>query len=75
MAVPLEICTQQRAVIEFLVAEGETPENILKQLQRVYLARIQKFAMGGCFGSLVAEPSAIENFTFFCKNNVILELF
>ena len=29
----------------------------------------------GCFGVLGAEPPALENFAFFCKNNFILELF
>ena len=51
-------------------------------------ARSQKFAMGGCFGGLEAEPPvaggtgvwgaeppALENFAFFCKNNLTLELF
>ena len=33
-------------------------------------ARSQKFAIrGGCFGGLRAEPPALENFAFFCKNN------
>ena len=36
MAAPLEINMKQRAVIEILVAEGETPVNIHKRLQRVY---------------------------------------
>ena len=35
----------------------------------------QKFAMGGCFGNLGAEPPVLENFAFFCKMNLILELF
>ena len=30
---------------------------------------------GGCFGGLGAEPPALENLAFFCKNNLILELF
>ena len=30
---------------------------------------------GGCFGGVGAEPPALENFAFFCKNNLILELF
>ena len=34
-------------------------------------ARSQQFAMAG----LGAEPTALENFAFFCKNNLILELF
>ena len=38
-------------------------------------ARSQKFTMGGCFGGLEAEPPALENFAFFCKMNLILELF
>ena len=38
-------------------------------------ARSQKFAMGGCFGGLGAEPPALEKFAFFCKMNLILELF
>ena len=39
-------------------------------------ARSQKFAIGGCFGNLGAEPpAALKNFAFFCKNNLILELF
>ena len=38
-------------------------------------ARSQKFAMGGCSGGLGAEPPALENFAFFCKNNFILGLF
>ena len=40
-------------------------------------ARSQEFAMGGggCFGSLGAETPALENFAFFCKNNLILGLF
>ena len=29
-------------------------------------ARSQKFAMGGCFGDLEAEPQALKNFAFFC---------
>ena len=32
-------------------------------------ARSQEFEMGGCFGGLGAEPPALENFAFFCKNN------
>ena len=28
----------------------------------------------GCFRGLGAEPSALKNFAFFCKNNLILEL-
>ena len=31
--------------------------------------------LGGCFGGLGAEPPALENFAFFCKNNFILGLF
>ena len=50
-------------------------------------ARSQEFAMGGCLGGLErspqppearglgAEPPALENFAFFCKNNIILGLF
>ena len=39
-------------------------------------AHSQKFAMGwGCFGGLGAEPPALENFAFFCKNNLILGMF
>ena len=39
-------------------------------------ARSQKFTMGGgCFGGLGAEPPALENFAFFCKMNLILQLF
>ena len=38
-------------------------------------ARSQKFTMGGCFGGLGAEPPALENFAFFRKMNLILELF
>ena len=38
-------------------------------------ARSQKFAMGGCFGGLRAEPPALKNFAFFCKNNFILGYF
>ena len=38
-------------------------------------ARSQRFAMGGCLGGLEAEPPALENFAFFCKNKLILELF
>ena len=39
-------------------------------------ARSQKFAMGGgYFEGLGAEPSELENFAFFCKNNLILGLF
>ena len=38
-------------------------------------ARSQKFAMGGLFGGLGAEPPALKNFAFFYKNNLILELF
>ena len=34
-------------------------------------ARSQKFAMRGAGG----EPPALENFAFFCKMNLILELF
>ena len=36
MTAPLEIHIKQRAVIELLVAEGETPVNIHKRLQKVY---------------------------------------
>ena len=38
-------------------------------------ARSQEFAMGGCFWGLGAEPPALENFAFFCKNKFILGLF
>ena len=38
-------------------------------------ARSQKFAMGVCFGGLGAEPPALKNFAFFCKMNLVLELF
>ena len=41
----------------------------------VLQARSQKFAMGSCFGGLGAEPPALENLAFFCKNNFILGLF
>ena len=37
--------------------------------------RSQKLEMGGCFWGLGAEPPALENFAFLCKNNVILWLF
>ena len=30
---------------------------------------------GECFGGLKEEPPALENFAFFCKNSLILELF
>ena len=45
--------------------------------QRWAQARSQKFEMGGggYFWGLGAEPPALENLAFFCKNNVILELF
>ena len=36
MAAPLEACQKQRAVIEFLVAEGETPLRIHNWLKNVY---------------------------------------
>eukprot|EP00106_Octopus_bimaculoides_P001030 XP_014768472.1 PREDICTED: uncharacterized protein LOC106867913 [Octopus bimaculoides] len=36
MTSPLELCQKQRAVIEFLVAEGETPVNIHRRLQNVF---------------------------------------
>ena len=36
MAAPLEIRIKQKAVIEFLVAEGKTPVNIHKRLQSVW---------------------------------------
>ena len=36
MAAPLELRQKQRAVIEFLVCEGETPVNIHRGLQNVY---------------------------------------
>ena len=36
MAAPLEVRQKQRAVIEFLVSEGETPLNISKRLEKVY---------------------------------------
>ena len=36
MAAPLEFRQKQRAVIEFLVAEGETPVNIHRRLQNVF---------------------------------------
>ena len=29
----------------------------------------------GCFGGMRAEPPALENFAFLCKNNLILGLF
>ena len=42
-------------------------------------ARSQKFANGGknsqWGGAKRAEPPALENFAFFCKNSLILELF
>ena len=38
-------------------------------------ARSQKFAMGGLFWGSEGEPPALENFAFFCKMNLILELF
>ena len=52
-------------------------------------ARSQKFAMSGAVfgiwgrspqppeanGGMGSKPPALENFTFFCKNNLILELF
>ena len=60
-------------------------------MQQSMQARSQKFAMGGLFGGLGAEspadggrwgtgglgaePPALENFAFFCKNNFILGLF
>ena len=37
MAAPLELRQKQRAVIEFLVAEWETPVNIHRRLQNVYM--------------------------------------
>ena len=37
--------------------------------------RSQKFAMGGLFWGSECEPPALENFAFFCKMNLILELF
>ena len=36
MAAPLELHQKQRAVTEFLLAEGETPVNIHTRLQNVY---------------------------------------
>jgi len=36
MAAPMNLCTKQRAVIEFLVSEKETVGNIHKRLQNVY---------------------------------------
>ena len=36
MAAPLEARQKQRAVIEFLVAEGETPLRIYNRLKNVY---------------------------------------
>ena len=36
MAAPMELRQKQRAVIEFLVAEGESPVNIHRRLQNVY---------------------------------------
>ena len=36
MATPSEVRLKQRAVIEFLVAEGVTTVNIYKRLQTVY---------------------------------------
>ena len=39
-------------------------------------ARSQEFAMReGRFGGLGVEPPMLEDFAFFCKNNLILELF
>ena len=29
---------------------------------------------GGCLGGLGAEPPALKNFAFFCKNNLILDI-
>ena len=49
---------------------------ILRQKIGLSQARSQKFVMGrGCLGGLGAEPPALENFAFFCKNNFILGLF
>ena len=45
MAAPLEIHMKQRAVIEFLVAEGETPVNIHKRLQRVYQDEVLDYSI------------------------------
>ena len=36
MAGPMDICLKQKAVIEFLVCEEETPLNIHKQLKNVF---------------------------------------
>ena len=38
-------------------------------------ARSQKFAMGELFWGSGGEPPALENFAFFCKMNLILDLF
>ena len=43
--------------------------------QQSMQARCQKFVMGGCLGGLGAEPPALENVAFFCKNNFILGYF
>ena len=32
--------------------------------------RSQKLAMRSCFGGLGALPTALQNFAFFCKNNL-----
>ena len=63
----------------FLPNIGED-QKILTILARgpklVTQARSQKFAMvGGCFGGMGAEPLVLQNFAFFCKMNLILELF
>ena len=44
MAAPLELRQKQRAVIEFLVAEGETPVNIHRRLQNVYRDNILDYS-------------------------------
>ena len=65
----------------------KSPSKFITSIQ----ARSQKFAMGGAVlgvwgfggkapsrrrhGGLGAEPPALENFAFFCKNNFILGLF
>lgn len=36
MAAPIDVRQRQRAVIEFLVLEGETANNIHRRLEKVY---------------------------------------
>ena len=51
-----------------VLAISEVAKNLLlEKMHSQSQARSQKFAMGGCFGGLGAEPPALENFAFFLQ--------